>query len=72
MAAIDKQVQSLPERLKEVYLLRKEEGLSIREIAGKLNISEQTVKNQLGLAVKRMRGALKETLIVILLSSMNL
>lgn len=71
LAAIDKQVQSLPERLKEVYLLRKEEGLSIREIAGKLNISEQTVKNQLGLAVKRMRGALKETLIVILLSSMN-
>ena len=71
LAAIDKQVHSLPERLKEVYLLRKEEGLSIREIAGKLNISEQTVKNQLGLAVKRMRGALKETLIVILLSSMN-
>lgn len=67
--AITFEVNKLPARLKEVYCLRKEEGLSLREIAQKLQISEQTVKNQLGLALKKLRFGLKETLIILLLTS---
>lgn len=69
MAAIEKQVDALPERLREIYRLSKEENLSIREIALQLNISEQTVKNQLSTALKKLRVGLKEAFILILIST---
>lgn len=45
----------LPERQLELFELSKEQGLSISEIALKLGISEQTVKNQLTTALKTLR-----------------
>lgn len=69
MAAIEQQIDALPDRLKEIYQLSKEENLSIKEIAMRLNISEQTVKNQLGTALKKLRVGLKEAFILILISS---
>lgn len=69
MAAIEQQVDALPDRLKEIYQLSKEENLSIKEIAMRLNISEQTVKNQLVTALKKLRVGLKEAFILILISS---
>ncbi|WP_442588452.1 RNA polymerase sigma factor [Pedobacter sp. AW31-3R] len=69
MAAIEQQIAALPDRLKEIYRLSKEENLSIKEIAMRLNISEQTVKNQLSTALKKLRVGLKEAFILILISS---
>jgi RNA polymerase sigma-70 factor (ECF subfamily) len=36
--------------------LNKEQGLSIEEIAVRLNIKEQVVRNQLSLALRTLRG----------------
>jgi len=53
------EVQKLPDKMKEIYLLNKETGNSIAEIARHLSLSEQTVKNQLTNALKRIRTALE-------------
>ncbi|MFC6101877.1 RNA polymerase sigma factor [Olivibacter domesticus] len=64
---LQKEVSSLPNRQQQIYKLHNEEDLSIREIAENLEISEQTVKNQLVTANKRIRIALKEALLLIIL-----
>ncbi|MEO9144818.1 MAG: RNA polymerase sigma-70 factor [Ginsengibacter sp.] len=53
-------VDELPERMKEIYRLSRVENLQIAEIAAKLNISEQTVKNTLTTALKRLRESLSQ------------
>lgn len=55
---IQQAADQLPGRMKEIYLLRREKGYSVKEIASLLNLSEQTVKNQLHLALKRLRSHL--------------
>lgn len=49
-------LDELPERQKEVYLSKYEEGLSMKEIAEKLGISPFTVKNHLAQALKFIRS----------------
>ncbi|QHS59571.1 RNA polymerase sigma factor [Chitinophaga agri] len=53
-------VGQLPARMQEIFRMSREEDLSIAEIARRLNISEQTVKNQLTDALRRVRNSLKE------------
>lgn len=59
-AAYDKEIESLPERCREVYTLRREGNLSFKEIAEKLDISVNTVDKQLTKALKRLREKLKD------------
>lgn len=49
----------LPERCKLVYELSREKGLSNKEIAQTLDISEKTVENQMTKALKQLRTSLK-------------
>lgn len=56
--SIAKSLDELSPRVKEIYLLSREENLSITEIAAQLQLSEQTVKNQLGSALKHLRQSL--------------
>lgn len=65
--AIDNAVSELPAKLKEVHRLSKQENLSIKEIAARLGISEQTVKNQLSTSMKRLRISLKDAISLFLL-----
>lgn len=63
----------LPEKRKEVLMLNKFQNLSISEISDELNLSNQTVKNHLSLAVSQLRELLKsstyqQVLILFLLS----
>jgi len=51
--------QSLPKQCREITEMRREEKLSYKEIAEKLNISIGSVKTQLFRANKRIREALK-------------
>ena len=53
------EIKKLPDKMREVYLLNKEKGLRIEEIANHLSLSEQTVKNQLTNALKRIRNGLE-------------
>lgn len=52
---IRKAISVLPEKRKEVYLLSREEGLAHQEIAERLGISTNTVKVQIGHALKFIR-----------------
>ncbi len=55
---IDSEIRRLPTRMQEVFRLSREDDLSIADIAHKLNLSEQTVKNQLTEALKRLRASI--------------
>jgi RNA polymerase sigma-70 factor (ECF subfamily) len=57
-SAIAGEVNELPKRMKEIYRLNRVENLQIAEITVLLNISEQTVKNTLTSALKRLRERL--------------
>ena len=60
-------VNKLPARRKEIFIKSRIEGLSIKEIAGKMSISHKTVENQLTDALKFIRTNLnRESLQVIL------
>lgn len=57
---IHKEVEALPERMKQIYLLSRNAQLKNKEIALKLKISEQTVKNMLSTAIKKLRSKLSD------------
>jgi len=55
---INHSLGQLSPRIKQVYQMSREENLSIPEIAQKLEVSQQTVKNQLSSALKQLRKSL--------------
>lgn len=57
---IEKSIDALPEKRREIFRLSREEGLKYREIADKLKISIKTVEAQMGLAIKTLRESLKD------------
>jgi len=59
-AGIDKIVANLPEKRQQVFILSRTEGLSNKEIALQLNISEKTVEDHITHAIKQIRLSLKE------------
>ena len=54
-AIIDKEIALLPEKMREVFLLSRNTDLSYKKIGEQLNISDKTVKKQVGNAVKILR-----------------
>lgn len=58
-AIIAKEIASLPEKMREVFLLRKVEELSYNEIALQLNITDKTAKQQVYNSLKILREKLK-------------
>jgi RNA polymerase sigma-70 factor (ECF subfamily) len=61
---LDKQVELLPDRMQQVYRMSREQHLSVQEIAGQLGLSEQTVRNQLNTALKKIRVGLREVMLL--------
>ncbi|MEM7549009.1 MAG: RNA polymerase sigma-70 factor [Bacteroidota bacterium] len=59
---IEKGIESLPPRCRMVFVLSRYEQLSHKEIAQQLDISEKTVENQIGKALKIMRSVLSRYL----------
>lgn len=55
-------VKQLPEKCRIVFRMSREEGMSHKEIAKDLNISEKTVENHITRALKDIRGNLGSTL----------
>jgi RNA polymerase sigma-70 factor (family 1) len=59
---INKAVEALPDRRKEIYRLSREQGLNHQQIAEKLQLSTNTVANQIGISLKFIREFInKET-----------
>jgi len=50
----------LPPKTREVFLLSRVSKLTYKEIAEELNLSQKTVGNQMGSALKKLRVILKE------------
>ena len=59
---IEQNIQKLPEKCRLVFKLRKIEEYSVEEVAEKLNISPNTVHNQVTKASKILKQNLKEHL----------
>lgn len=57
---VDRLIEQLPEKRKEIFLLSRKEGLDISEIAKYLGISESTVKNQISSAIAFLKGEVKK------------
>ena len=53
------EVDKMPDNVKNVFRLSRMEQLPVKEIAGKLSLSEQTVKNNLTIALKRLQVRFK-------------
>lgn len=53
-------VDGLPERCRMVFLLSRSEGLSVREIASMLSLSENTVRVQIKIAVDRILEGIRK------------
>jgi len=57
-AMIDREIALMPPRMREVYELKALGGLSVKEIALRLGISEHTVATQLKRAMKHLKAGL--------------
>lgn len=53
-------VAALPERCREIFLLRASDGLSYAEIARELGVAESTVRTQMARALTKCAAALEE------------
>jgi RNA polymerase sigma-70 factor (family 1) len=56
--AIQQFVETLPPRAKEIFQLSRNEYLSNKEIAARLDISEKTVENQMTISLKKLKVTL--------------
>lgn len=57
---IEKSIDSLPPKRKEIFRLSREEGMKYKEIAETLDLSIKTIEAQMGLALKHLREELKD------------
>ena len=55
IAIIEKEIENLPAKMREIFELSRKENLSHKEIAAKLSISDKTVKKQVNNALKILR-----------------
>ena len=55
-------INKLPERCREIFLKSRLDGKKYKEIADELNISVNTVENQMAIALKKLRLELKDYL----------
>lgn len=56
----NKQIDNLPPKRKQIFLLRRDSGLTVKEIAEKLGIAESTVENQMNRAIKTLKSDLSK------------
>lgn len=57
---INKLINNLPERCREVFTLCRFEGMKYKQIADQMGISVKTVEMQMGIALKRLREGLPD------------
>ena len=69
---VDEAVAQMPEKCQQIFILKRDEGLSNEEIADRYNLSIHTVKNQLKKSYAILRKSIVEqTLLLILYSFLS-
>ncbi len=66
-ALVERAIAQLPERCRLIFILSRQQGLSYKQIAEKLEISPKTVENQMSKALKTLRQTLSTVLSIGLL-----
>lgn len=56
MNLVKREVEKLPNRCRQIFMLSRVDGMSHAEIAESLSLSENTVSVQLGIALRRLRA----------------
>ncbi|SFW84484.1 RNA polymerase sigma-70 factor [Chitinophaga sancti] len=64
-AVIERELEAMPPKMREIFLMSRNEQLSHKSIGELLNISDKTVKQQVYKAVKQLRGRVENFLKVI-------
>lgn len=67
---LQKAIDTLPERCREIFVMSKLKGMKYREIAVTLQLSVNTVENQMAIALKKLREELRDCLPLLLLIGM--
>ena len=57
---LEQEINRLPSRMQQIFRMSREDDFSIADIARQLNLSEQTIKNQLTEALKRIRESIRQ------------
>jgi RNA polymerase sigma factor (sigma-70 family) len=60
LALVVEAVKTLPERCRQIVMLRTQEGLSYKEIAARLGLAEETVRVQMARGVRRCAQFIRE------------
>lgn len=69
---VKRAIDNLPERCREIFIKNRIEGKKYREIADELQLSVNTVENQMAIALKKLRISLKDYLpLLMFLSNVN-
>lgn len=68
-AIIQNAIATLPDKCRQIYLMKREELLSNQEIADKLGISVKTVENQMTIALRRVRYSIDQYILLLLVFS---
>ncbi|MCD0489184.1 RNA polymerase sigma-70 factor [Pedobacter sp. MC2016-14] len=63
-AAIEREITALPKKMREIFELSRDEELSYKQIAEKLGLSANTVKQQVYNAVKILRAKISSLLTI--------
>lgn len=67
MRLLQHELEEMPEQMRKVFEMSRRQDYSIKEIATQLNLSEQTVKNHMGRALRRLRLRLGPQLLTLFL-----
>ena len=59
LSRVSELIAHLPSKCREAFTLRKVEGLSQREVAGRMGISESTVEKHIGRALRTLMEAMR-------------
>jgi RNA polymerase sigma-70 factor, ECF subfamily len=68
---IEKSIDDLPEKCKEIFMLSRFEEMSYEEISARLDISINTVRTQMARAMQKLRENLKNYLPLLMLVAMK-
>ena len=63
---IEQAIATLPERMRQVFELHRKSGLTYKEIAQRLSLSEKTVNSQMLNALSRLRSKLNLSFLILL------